>query len=195
MWPTDEELLAAWRALLADSDSAGEFASLVLPPLVAALANRYPSADPDDVFTAASDAFLAFIRNPSRFDPAVAPLPAYLFVIARRRLLNRFEAGRRHREGRIPWDSVELEPPARNELEDDDSPSFDAPELQPVIAAFSDEERRVFDLMRDGERRTEVFAAVLEIAVLPVDDQAAEVKRVKDRILARLKRAAGGGHA
>jgi len=52
--------------------------------------------------------------------------------------------------------------------------------------------QRVLDLQRCGERRTAVFAEGLGIADRPVSEQEAEVKRVKDRILKRLQRAARG---
>lgn len=194
-WPPADVLLGAWRRLVEDPDAAAEFAALVLPPLVAGLADRNRGTHPDDVATAAGDAVLAFLKRPGAYDPDRLPLANYLSFIAKRRLQNQWTAERRHHAGRIPWDSVELDLPARNEgAEDDDSPSFDTPELQAVIAGLTVAERAVFDLLRTDERRTAAFAEALGIAGLPVPEQEAEVKRAKDRIKARLKRAAGGDH-
>ncbi len=58
-----------------------------------------------------------------------------------------------------------------------------------MIAAFDDAERRAFELMRAGERRTAVFAAALGLTDRPPAGQADEVKRVKDKIMQRLRRA------
>ena len=57
-WPPAAALLGAWRRLVEDRDAAAEFAALVLPPLVAGLADRTRRAHPDDVETAAGDAVL-----------------------------------------------------------------------------------------------------------------------------------------
>ena len=195
MWPADDTLVDAWAALVADPDTAAAFAELVLGPLTDALARREPLADEDDISTAAGDAVLAVLKRPELYDPARLPLHKYLQLIARRKLMTVWSAGKKHRAGRIPWDAVELDLPARNEeTEDDDSPSFDTPELQAVIAGLSVAERAVFDLLLTDERRTAAFAEALGIAGLPVPEQEAEVKRAKDRIKARLKRAAGGDH-
>jgi len=192
MWLPDDTLLAAWTRLIDDPDTAAAFAELVLEPLADELAWRVPPATPDEVATAAEIAVLAVIKRPERYDPARLPLPAYLLMIARRKLKTAQTAERRHHKSRIPWDSVEDRLPAQNEDGEDDGPSFDAPELRAVIAAFTPAERRALDLQRGGERRTAVFADALGIADRPAAEQEAEVKRVKDRILKRLRRAVGG---
>ena len=197
MWPADDTLVDAWAALVADPDTAAAFAELVLDPLTQALAahRRFRFTDPDSISDAAGVAVLAVLKSPTRYDPSRSPLHRYLEMIATRKLLSLLTAEKKHRAGRIPWDSVELDLPARNEgAEDDDSPSFDTPELQAVIAGLTVAERAVFDLLRTDERRTAAFAEALGIAGLPVPEQEAEVKRAKDRIKARLKRAAGGDH-
>lgn len=196
MWPDDPTLLSAWRELVADPTTAGRFAGLVLEPLTTALGSRrrFRFADPADISDAAEMAVLAFLKNASRYDPARAPLARYLEFIAGRKLNSLLSGGAKHRVGRIPWDSVELDVPARNEEEEDDAPSFDAPEMQAVIAGFTPPERAVFELLLAGERSTSAFAVVLGLAALPTEEQEAGVKRVKDRIKARFKRAVGGDH-
>ncbi len=188
-WPAPDALLGAWRRLVADPDGAAEFAEAVLTPLTASLAGRHRRADPDEVSAAAGDAVLAVLKRPAAYDPARLPLAKFLLLVAKRRLFSRFDADRKHHAGRIPWDCVELDAAGRNGG-DDDSPGLDVAELAAVVAQFSDGERRVWQLMREGERRTALFADALGIAGDP--DAAAVVKRAKDRILARLKRAAGG---
>lgn len=188
-WPPDDELLDAWRAVVADPTSVGEFVALTLRPLAEGLSRWWRNTDPDTVESAAADALLAFARRPSAYDPTRSPLPAYLRRIARCRLINLLNSEGRHQSGRISWESVELHVADRNEPVDDDLPSFDTPALRAVVAGFSDAERGVFDLMVGGERDTPIFAAAMGLTDLPADQQEAEVKRAKDRIKARLKRA------
>ncbi len=188
----DDVWLGAWRRLVADPDEGGAFAALVHGPLTDALEDRYPWADPHAVATAVGDAVLAFLRRPAAYDLGRLPLFRYLLLIARRRLSHQREREGRHHRGRIPWDAVELAAPAGNEWEEDEL-SFQSADLQPVLASLSDAERRVLELMRDGERSTAAFVAALGLADRPVGEREAVVKRVKDRIKARLKRAAGGG--
>jgi DNA-directed RNA polymerase specialized sigma24 family protein len=190
MWPPDDTLLAAWRDLVADPTCAGSFAELVLSPLNADLARAFPKSHHHDLTTAAEDALLAFFRRPAAYDPARRPLRAYLRVIARRRFANLLDREKKHRSGRIPWDAIELDLPDRNDPEDDLA-FADHPRLREVIDSLPEADRRVFDLMLDGERDTAVFAAALGITDRPADEQFAEVKKAKDRIKARLKRAGG----
>lgn len=187
----DDDWLRAWRRLVADQTATGEFFTLTLRPLAVALLRWRPSADPDDAETAATDAILALCKHPERYDPAQLGLPAFLRMIARRRLLNLFDKHRRHHAHRIPWDAVELDTPARNEEDDDPLPPV-SPAAQTVIDALNEVDRQLFELMVDGERKTGVYAAVLGITDRPEDEQRREVKKAKDRIKARFKRAVGG---
>jgi DNA-directed RNA polymerase specialized sigma24 family protein len=189
MWPPDDVLFDAWRLLVADPDTAGPFVGFVFPPLERDLARQFPREHPDDVTAAVDVAVVAFLKNPTAYDPARSSLPGFLRMIARRRLAHARAAEGRHRRRRFPWDCVELDYPARNEEEE--RPALaDFPEFRAVIDSFDETDRRVYELWRDGEQATAVFAVALGIADWPSDEQAAEVKRAKDRILARLKRAA-----
>ncbi len=58
-------------------------------------------------------------------------------------------------------------------------------------AKLSLEERRVMDLMLDGERKTRVYAEALGLSGLPAAEQKREIKRVKDRLKKRLERTWG----
>lgn len=191
MWPSDDEILEAWRRLVADRDAATAFVAVVLDALEADLRRYSPHADPHHVTEAAGNAVLALVRNPTAFDPARSPLPAFLRRAARCDLINAQKADGRHRRDRIPWAAVELAHPAGNEPADGET-FADHPELLAAVAGMDEPDRRVFELMRDGERDTPVFAAALGVAHLPAAEQAAEVKRAKDRVTARLKRAGRG---
>jgi RNA polymerase sigma-70 factor (ECF subfamily) len=188
MWPPDEHLLASWRRLVSDPDTAGAFAGLVLRPLEADLARRFPRADPDQVGEAADTAVANLVKYPTRFDPARSPLPAFLRMIAGRDVLNLLRAERRHRRGRIPWDAVEHDLPAGN-VPEEGLTWVEFPALRAAVEGLDETDRRVLELMLDGERDTDVFAEVLGIADRPADERKAVVKREKDRIKARLRRA------
>lgn len=187
----DEELLALWYQLVADPLTVNEFVESALPAVLARLAPMLPGVHADEVTTAAEDALLAFLKRPTAFDPNRGRLVPFLVRAAKCDYLNNRRGEGRHHRGRIPWDCVELDPTERNEIADD-APSFDAPELQGAIASLSETDRRVLDCMRAGERQTATFAAVLGLDDRPVSEQEEAVKRAKDRIKIRLKRAVGG---
>ncbi|MDB5306939.1 MAG: hypothetical protein JWO38_1141 [Gemmataceae bacterium] len=194
-WPHADQLADLVRRLRDyDPLAPAELAAAVLEPLIEHLRDKNPRVDDHARITAAGEAVVSLIRNPAQFDPDRGDLPGYLKMAARGDLANLLAAERRHHTHREGPDSVELVPDGRNSSGEDDSdlPSLDAPELAAVVAAFTPEERRVFDLMRAGERRTAVYAAVLGLADRPADEQKRGVKQVKDRIKARLRRAAEG---
>jgi hypothetical protein len=187
MWPPDEDLLVAWRQLVADPDTAGAFAELVLGPLETDLARRFRQADPDQVCEAAGTAVLFLVKNSTRYDPSRSPLPAFLRLVAGRDLRNLRQAEYRRRRKQIPWDAVEHDLPAGNDSEEDFTMD-DYPTFQAAVAELDEADRRAVELMRDGERDTDVFAEVFGVADRPADERKAIVKREKDRIKARLKR-------
>lgn len=191
MWPPDDQLLDSWRRLVADPTTAGAFAELVLPPLEADLRRHFRRADPNDTTDAADCAVIAFVRNPTTFDPARGSLPAFLRRAARCDLINILHRDGRHHRRRIPWEGVELAHPAGNDREEAET-FADHPQLLAAVAELDDADRAVFELMLDGERATAVFAAVLGVADRPADEQFDVVKRAKDRVMARLRRAGRG---
>jgi hypothetical protein len=192
-WPDPDDAAVLHRRLLAaDPLAPPDFAAAVLDPLVRDLRAGNPRADDHHVIEAAGTAVLSVIRNPTLYDPARGDLPAFLRMAARGDLLNLRQREQRHRRNRADPDCVELVADGGNCPREDDRPSFDDPALAAVIAGFTDVERQVFELMRDGERRTEVFAAVLGVAGRSVEEQRDEVYRTKERIVKRLKRAVGG---
>ena len=194
-WPDPDELADLFRRVCAgDRPAIADFISAALDPLAADLRRRHPEADEHARLTAAEDAVLALVRNPSIYDPARGTLIAFLRLSAEGDLRNARNREARYHRGRESGDSVELAPDRRNTpAEDlaDDLPSFDDPDLAAEIAAFSPVERAVFELMLAGERATAAYAPVLGVGHLPADEQAREVKRAKDRLLKRLQRARG----
>ena len=192
-WP-DPVTVAALYERMAGGDriAQSEFLAAVLDPLAHHLRAWRPDADEHLCITAAEDALLSLIRNPSSYDPAKRGLIGYLRMAAEGDFLNLLQKEGKHRRNRDPRESVELAAVGGNEgggVLPDAFPSFDDPKFAAEIAGFTPPERAVFELMRGGERRTTAFAAALGVGHLPPDEETREVKRVKDRIIKRLQRA------
>lgn len=194
-WPGDAELAALFVGVCdRDPLAIKDFILAALEPLVADLRRRFPRTDLDACHSAATDALLALIHDPACYDPTRSGLRGFLRVIARRKLISAIEKERRHHVGRKSSEIVELAADGGNSPANepaDDLPSFDDPHLATEIAGFNKIERAVFELLRNGERATAVFAAAMGLSHLPAEEQAAEAKRAKDRVKQRLKRAGG----
>ena len=197
-WPDPEAALALWRRLPRDPAAPGhdaaataDFCAAFLEPLVTHLGGRWPHADEHLIQDAAERAVLDVLRRPDRYSPALSPLRAYLCRAARRDLSNLARAEGRHHRGRIPLDSVAEATGPGNEEEDDLWESLDDPRVAAVLAGFNDVERAIWELMLAGERSTAAFVPILGIDDRPTAEQEREVKRSKERIKMRLKRARG----
>jgi hypothetical protein len=192
-WPEADEVAAIFeRFVLGDCLAQSDFIVAVLDQVVNHLRAWRGDVDEHMRITAAEDAVLSVIRNPAQYDNTKSKLIAFLCMAAKKDLINALESERRHFRGRENSECVELQADGRNtsvEQVADDLPSFDDPALAAEIACFNDIERQVFDLMRNGEKRTTAFAEVMGSGHLSVEDQTGEVKRMKDRIKQRLKRA------
>jgi len=191
-WP-DADVVADLfdRFCAGDRVALSDFIVAVLDPLAAHLRHKF-HADEHDCNSAATDAVLDLIRNPAIYDPTRRGLIGFLRMSAEGDLINLREKERKHHANRKSSEYVELVGDGGN-TSADDLPSFDDPHLAAEINSFDAAERAVFELMRAGERATAAFAAVLGITHLPEDEQAREVKQVKDRIKKRLQRT-GGSH-
>lgn len=194
-WPTADEVAVLFeRFVQGDCVSQSDLIAAVLDPLVSHLKSYRREADEHLCLTAAEDAVLSVSHRPSIFDKTRCGLLPFLRMAAERDLLNALARERRHQSGREILDCVELAEDGRNASRNysmADLPSFDDPLLAAEIASLTDVERQVLQLMREGERRTSAFAAVMAIGHLPETEQAREVKRCKDRIIKRLQRAGG----
>jgi hypothetical protein len=187
------------RLLAGDPVAPSELAETYLPPLAAWLLRAFPHVDPHLVEDAATDAVLDTAQHPERYDPARLPLARYLRMAARGDLLNAWKSAQRRAAHHASLDAVELHGVARNPTtEDTDDPAEivarrgnTAPGLLAAVrATFDPQEQAVVALMLDGERRTSVYARLLDLEHLTTADQAREVKRVKDRLDKRLRRLA-----
>lgn len=196
------------RLLASDPVAPAEFAEAALEPLIANLALRNPGLDPHLRQTAAEDAILALIKRPGAYDPLRGALLPYMHRSAQGDLLNALARERRHAARQADLDAVELSPGLRKYVQDSGADPAQIAQSREEIgemiaqartqvpdtvrAALTAGEARALALMRQGERKTEVFAAALGISHLAEADQRREVKRVKDRVQKRIERAGGG---
>ena len=190
-WPplaAAQELFA--RLLALDPLAPADFTAAYLDLLIAHL-RRSNHVDDHFIQEAAEDAILSLLKRPEQYDPTRASLEAYLGMSASGDLRNILRRDGRHHNRREDVEVGDVAGKSPDES-DDDLPTFDHPAFAAVIAEFTTDERATLGLMRGGERTTAVFAAALSITDRTPDEQFAEVKRVKDRIKLRLKRAAEG---
>jgi hypothetical protein len=161
---------------------------LLLEPLKVRLRFRWPNMSQDELESWAIDALIAYLENPARYDPKQSALLTYLAMDADGDIKNAYSSAQATRERFLA--DVEDEASRRNETTDDEKLDLDDRALYASLRdAFPDKrDRKVIDLMLQNVRETVAYAGVLGIAHLPSAQQAAEVKRVKDRIKKRLRR-------
>src|SRR5262249_36201830 len=117
-------------------------------------------------------------------------------------LRNLLARERKHLRKRVSLESVELSPDAGKYLGRTDDPSLPlqmAEEVRKTADAvpasvgegLSDRKLKVLELLLKKERKTTVYARACGLQHLPFKEQQDEVKRLKDRIKQRLKRAGG----
>ncbi|MCI0704340.1 MAG: hypothetical protein L0241_25050 [Planctomycetia bacterium] len=192
-WPNEQEIARLTAELLAHQASApDEIAVAFLDPLAADLHRRFPSADFDHCYEAAGTALLATVRGENCYDPARSNLGAFLGMVATRDLQNLLAREARHKHRRIPLEFVE-EPVERGNtpVQDDDGPSLDDPRLVAKRASFAPLEQTTYELLLGRDQSTGMYARVLELKGTPAEVER-EVKRIKDRVKVRLRRAVGG---
>jgi len=199
--PVDEGRALHERLVAGDPTAPADLANTFLDRLANWLILHNPGVDPHICNTAAEDAILALIRNPASYRPEKQSLEVYLRMSASGDLKNLLRSERRHVSRRMSWEVVELSPAAGNCLWDEDSDPArivaraDDEKRPPLPSGLQEtltrEESQVLELMLEGERRTEVYAAVLGLTNRPILEQRLEVKRVKDRLKKRLERAGG----
>lgn len=193
VWPSESES-ARLTTTLFDGvpTSADAIVVAFLRPLVAHLCRRYPRVPLELCESAAEDAIFDVIRHPGRYKPGLLDLGGYLRMAAAGDLENLRQREARQTRGQFPLDSV-VEPADRGNTSagEPDGPSWSDPRLLAEIARLDSAERVAYELWRGGERSTAAFARALGLTHLPPDELAHEVRRVKERVKTRLKRAVG----
>lgn len=195
------------RLLAGDPLASEEVASRHLERVrryVRSLGARWGVYDEDLIDDAVVDAVLDYVRHPKKFDPKKAGLGGYLNMAARRDFINAVEKDRRHRSGEELTADVELARRSGKQRRETvaENPEVEAASEAATASRFerllgdvkAPRDRRLIQLIRTGERRTAVFAEILEIGDLPHSEQARIVKQHKDRLKQQLKRAARKSH-
>jgi DNA-directed RNA polymerase specialized sigma24 family protein len=148
------------------------------------------------LYEAVTDAFLDYCARPQRFNESRGvPLASFLLMTSKRNMLNllRRETRRKAHEEQAAQayarSTVELDPVAGNLLQQEETAHQQKEDFMDLLQDPKD--RQILSLRLQGERRTEVFAAVLGISNLPIEVQRREVKRTKDRIDKILRRQGG----
>jgi RNA polymerase sigma factor (sigma-70 family) len=137
----------------------------------------------------AIDAIIGHIQKPAAFDPEKSSLWTYLCMIAERNAVD-FVRQRALREGLLEKHrhEIELWQVDTNTGTEEVEWKRDAKRIMREHGAKlvqTDGERRVLDLMLEGERAVTVYAEALGLD--PSADVAIEVKRIKDRITLRMR--------
>lgn len=189
------------RLLAGDTTASLELVEAYGPRLLARLRVRWHTTAPELCEEAVYEALFGFLRAPDAYDPARGTLGHYLFRSAHRDLQNLREREARQRPpATVSLDRVELDAVGRKGSVGDwladprAAPERRLDEIDPALlagiaAALPEErDRRVFQLIVEGERRTAVFAAALGLDGHPLPEQRREAKRAKDRVLKRVQR-------
>lgn len=189
------------RLLEADPTASLDLWEACASPLLAQLRRRWPTTPPETCEDAVIETLFSYLRAPQTYSPARGSLAGLLTLSAHRDLQNAVEREERQRPpGTHSLDRVELDAEGRKTVmgervadrESDPSRWLDEvdPELVAQIGAVLPEERdrKILDLIVSGERKTEVFASLLGLQPLGAEEQQRQVKREKDRVLARVRR-------
>jgi RNA polymerase sigma-70 factor (ECF subfamily) len=145
---------------------------------------------------AVTDALLALIKTPERYDPRQSSLLNYLARIGHNKLVDALREWARHRNLHFVGGTVELaqieennyrEGPAQTDHSAEDTLP---PEVEQLLYTILPDptDRCVWDLICQGRTAVADFAEVLSITHLPAEQQRAEVKRHRDRVQKRVRR-------
>ncbi len=190
------------RLLASDPVAPEELAEAYLRYLAYRLARQYPNVDDDLIETAVTDAILSYAERPTRYNPTLASLAGYLLMSAAGDLKNALRRTSRQTQFESPLEAadVELEEiPGNIEVQGRQEPAIEPDGLPENISWKALRERvnkeipdrldrQILELMLAGERKTEVYAGLLGLESLPLEEQRRLVKQTKDRLQKRLER-------
>ncbi len=198
MKSTQEEYAFHERVLAGDPVAFSQLAEWLYSDLVRETGSRARSrsggrVDMDLVEESVGQALLEYNDQPQRYDPEQASMRTYLVMAAYRDYLNAISKEWRHtqRQATLTGEGmIDLEiPDGRQELEELLTRISAEEWWARVEEGISDPiDRQVMVLVMNGVRATDRYARLLGLQTLPVDEQAREVKKAKDRIAKRLRR-------
>ncbi len=196
----DDALLALHRRLLdGDRVASEEAARLLLVPLMEETRQQYPRLDEQLIADAVVDALLDYFSEPSRAESRGQSGPrAFLRKAAWRNAANVYRSTKRRKVREQTWMTRTHNPHVEDAsalgtlIQQEESQARNR-QLAELMALLPDKlDREVLRLRLQGERRVEVFAAVLGISQLSASEQRRIVKQTKDRIDKVIKRGRKG---
>lgn len=160
-----------------------QIAEAFLPPLVRWLKRSLPhSPDQHEIEEEAAESLLNYFRRPEKFDPQRGSLLSYLYMDASANLKDSFRRSKKVVLDARQADEYTLE----SLIGQTQRPAEGDEDLSRVNRVFgrlpASTDQELLRLMMEGERKTEVFAAVLGIQHLDKAKQAEMVQRHKDRV-------------
>lgn len=194
------DLLSIHRALLNGEPTAPDrLVRTCLARVYRILRRRHPAVPHETIRDAAVDAALALILKPESYDAARGDLLSYLVEIGDHKVIDWLRAIYRRRERELSiGGATELERlEEKGEVVRDSTPIIpyaDRDKLQPDLEAFVESilpdpaDRAVLEMVCLDRADSSAVAEALGIAHLPPQEQKAEVKRRRDRIMKRLTR-------
>lgn len=183
----------------ANATAFAELCEIALPHLTQFLRRQYPTYDNSDHDETAIDTLLAYHSRPQKFDPGKLSLFAYLRMAARRDFLNKIDRHNRHNRRLLDIDNPAIQSimPNQQSLEENfvvdawlsQHTSLSQEEFIDALNSLLDAtDQKVFSLLLDGVRETEVYAEVMGLDGENIQVQQQEVKRAKDRVIKKLQR-------
>ena len=192
-WPSEDEGRRLHTEMVRGISTAPrDFADTYFQPLCNHLAIAFARVAEDIRASAVSETIMNVIERPQQYDPTRMSFNKFLRMSVEGDLRNLCarDARRRGRESSLEFVD---EPIAggNNCVEPVEAPSLDDPRVVDEIASFGPREHVTYTLILAGERHTDVYARALGLDVTRAD-VAAVVKRIKDTVKVRLRRAVGG---
>lgn len=179
-----------WRLVSGeDYRITAEMAELFLPLLIERLKRSFAGLrDPHVVESAAIDSMLAYFKEPQRFQPQKGSLLHYLYMDAR---FNIIDALRPRATVELPMSQLEYILEGISDVDDAELGLVEreSPLLRQALALVQNPvDQEIVTLMIEGVRDTAIYASVLGVDHRPKTEQAALVKRNKDRLKKLLQR-------
>lgn len=196
-----DELELHERLLNRDESASGELFARYMNWMVDALRARYPSVaryDETLVLDAVTDALFDYVSRPEAYRPDLKGLKGFLYLAAYRNLLNAWRSIRQTAAVETSLDQlVELgrengnSPVEECDIADQVVDTIALAQVWQHVQALlpNDADLQVVALMSQGVRETRAYAEVLGLTEMPLAEQRKQVKRAKDRLLKRLRRA------
>lgn len=188
----NEKVIALHEELLAGhSIASAQIAELLLPKIYKALTRKFSNVyDEHLIQTAANNAILSYLKSPNKFDANRGSLINFVWLLAKRDLLNLLSTKENTSNKGEFVELDEAQTVYSNEAGQDETieqflvdEEQDHQTYKELYALLPDQiDRTILELMMNGERKTDLFAAVLGISDETPEEQRICVKKHKDRI-------------